>query len=150
MPFERKPRSVPFRLMVAAALVGCAQIVGADFDDLRLESSGAGGSGSGGTGAGGAGGQAIECVNLLGGLCGADRSQEMCSCFGCDPTICFQQAPEIISDCVCPSCAGVCPTYCSDAQGDESPADGKCDPYFEGCACVDCANHPLCLQQGGQ
>ncbi|MFT5432482.1 MAG: hypothetical protein ACI9OJ_003181, partial [Myxococcota bacterium] len=41
-------------------------------------------------------------------------------------------------DCVCPDCteAGFCSGGCQN--------DGVCSPYYEGCSCADCAQHPSC------
>ena len=45
-----------------------------------------------------------------------------------------------MSDCVCPSCAA--DEFCSNPAN--CNGDNECDPYNEGCACADCADHPQC------
>lgn len=64
-----------------------------------------------------------------------------CACMGClsqceVTTTAFPPTTEY-SDCVCAVCNGndACNT-CNN--------DGKCDPFYEGCACGDCVDHPLC------
>ncbi len=105
-------------------------------------SGGAGGVGQGGApvGAGGAaqGGApgTLEC--FLPNWCD-EPNLEKCSCTGCNP-----QNPQCTQgeDCVCPDCQG--------KDGCEGCTmggpNGFCNPYYEGCGCEDCANHPLCLK----
>jgi len=63
-----------------------------------------------------------------------------CLCQGCDPSgICYDSGQQLwFSDCVCAACKNEpnCMTVCD--------ADGLCNPYYEGCGCVDCADHPQC------
>jgi hypothetical protein len=68
----------------------------------------------------------MECSN-------PDAKQ--CSCQGCDTNgDCTTD-----DDCVCPDC-----TKESVCSSEKCTNDGECNPYSEGCSCLDCANHPLC------
>jgi hypothetical protein len=63
-----------------------------------------------------------------------DADAASCTCQACD----MGGGCEASEDCVCPDCAmdAFCAAPCA--------PDGVCDPYNEGCNCVDCLNHPLC------
>ncbi len=59
-----------------------------------------------------------------------------CVCKGCSSGVeCGQNI-----DCVCPGCLNET-QYCTQS----CVRDGYCYPYLEGCGCVDCEQHPLCL-----
>jgi hypothetical protein len=105
-------------------------------------SAGAGGSGTGGAVASGGTGAAasFKCFDLkvidtgYGGCPWLDQSK--CRCMGCGPVCQDQWGP--VSDCVCPACDFDydCNSFCN--------KDGKCDPFAEGCSCIDCKFHPGC------
>ncbi len=65
-----------------------------------------------------------------------DEDAVTCTCEACDPG----NGCEGSEDCTCPDCAA--DAFCSNP--DNCANDGLCDPYFEGCGCLDCADHPLC------
>ena len=44
-------------------------------------------------------------------------------------------------DCTCADCAA--DFYCNPGSG-ACPNDGVCEPYYEGCACPDCQDKPVC------
>jgi len=78
-----------------------------------------------------------EIVLPSGGCAANDPAS--CTCRGCfsacsDTSNIFT---TVYSDCVCAVCAGA--DECQSCNN-----DGKCDPFIEGCACADCAGHPLC------
>jgi len=76
-------------------------------------------------------GDRLAC-DLLASCAAADLSA--CTCEGCSD-VC-----EYGSDCVCPSCAA--DAQCSARRCSD---DCLCDPFFEGCLCSDCLQHPMCL-----
>ncbi len=112
---------------------------------------GAGGSGGGGGGGGGSSsstsGGPIQCMDLSTLSPNVDfppcnlQDQQACLCEGCtDDNVCFNAQTQQADDCVC--------LDCHDSQTCNAPSacnnDGLCNPYYEGCACADCANHPEC------
>jgi hypothetical protein len=118
-------------------------------------SGGIGGSTGGAGGAtGGAGGEVatggsvpFACVDLatvspLIDFPACDvASQPQCLCEGCtDDEICFDSGLQLADDCICSDCAA--DRFCTDPA--RCIADGQCNPYYEGCHCADCADHPLC------
>lgn len=108
--------------------------------------AGAGGGASGGGGGGSSSG-AFSCVDLDAlsptidfPACDAPDAAE-CLCEGCvDDGVCFSAEQLIADDCVCPDCQAN--AHCSNPANCQD--DGVCDPYFEGCVCADCSDHPLC------
>lgn len=109
---------------------------------------GAGGAGTGGTGAGGGGVGAsggtsgFACTNISQLPDCSFPNQTLCICQGCDPIFCTDPIfGDPISDCVCPSCWND-----PDCSGSKYCVnDGLCDPFGEGCDCVDCYDHPACF-----
>ena len=114
-------------------------------------SGGGGGAGGGGGSAGGGGGASsggpIQCMDLSTLSPNVDfppcnlQDQQACLCEGCtDDDICFNAQTQQADDCVCADC--------HDSQTRNAPSacnnDGLCNPYYEGCVCADCANHPKC------
>jgi len=70
----------------------------------------------------------------LGGC--SDENPIACVCEDCDPA----GGCDATEDCVCPDCH--VDGFCSDP--DNCNENGLCDPYNEGCACIDCEDHPQC------
>lgn len=74
-------------------------------------------------------------------MCGLDDwcdqpNPDACMCEGCSNNgDCAQD-----EDCICPDCTNE--GYCG--GDDDCQNDGVCQPYFEGCTCIDCAGHPAC------
>ncbi|MBW2457871.1 MAG: hypothetical protein JRI68_25420 [Deltaproteobacteria bacterium] len=69
------------------------------------------------------------------------QDQQACLCEGCNNDgVCFNAQTQTADDCVCLDChdSPTCnnPSNCNN--------DSLCNPYYEGCTCADCANHPEC------
>ena len=90
--------------------------------------------GGGATGGGSGGGMFTCDVGAIAGC--TDEDPATCTCEACDPGGGCQNS----EDCTCPDCAA--DGFCSNPANCNN--DGLCDPYFEGCVCGDCADHPLC------
>ncbi len=162
------------RWFFASAFVLCAVACGVEFsgsdppdgvggdDSLGVGAGSVGGIGTaggvnaaaGGGGGIGTGGMAVG--GMAGGVGGGgneggDGAREL-SCdltnqFMCnvnDPTACLcdgcsnNQWCATNEDCICPDCQFlvVCSAACDN--------DGYCQPFFETCACADCAAHSFC------
>jgi hypothetical protein len=124
-----RPPRIPHRIWLCAApllLAACTSILGNEFEILEEETEEVE--------------DTLVCIDVASAAlaCGAPDAAA-CLCEGCvDDGICADSALGLFDDCVCSDCAADigCVGFCN--------GDGECDPYDEGCDCVDCAAHPLC------
>jgi hypothetical protein len=145
-PLMSRSKTSPLcSVLIAASLATACGDDGGGGGGASGNSGGSGGSGgAGATGAGtdggfggSAGGGSAPLTCMLNPQC-PSMDLATCTCEGCEAS-CTDEFGSIISDCVCAVCAAF--GHCSAAGCFDN---GDCDPLFEGCACADCAGHPLC------
>ncbi len=79
----------------------------------------------------------LMCSDAIGAAECTVGDEASCACVGCvNDGMCTLE-----DDCVCGECA--MDGFCSDPANCNE--DGQCDPYNEGCGCIDCSGHPQCF-----